>query len=355
VNVLARYIVAAIVRNVALVLFVLVAVTTLFLFVSQLDDIGKANYGMREAIAFVALRIPRAIVESLPAATLLGSLLGLGHLATQSELIAMRAAGVSKLQLLAHVGLAGILLAGVMVALGESIAPSLGSYAREMRGEALLDDIAVADGRSTWFKDEGVIVNVRRGIGSEGDGGLYLYEIDADRGIEAVAHADTVESEGSSSWTLGGYAETRFAENRISASQQRRSAHEFSFNAELLGLSEVRHDLLDTPALQRYIAFLESNDRDASRYLIAYWGRWARSVSVPFMALLAVPFVFGSLRSVGAGARLIVGLCIGLGFYVADQVLTNSGTVYGFDPLLVAWAPTAGLVLITAIAALRVR
>ncbi len=354
-NVFARYIVAAIVRNVALVLFVLVTVTTLFLFVSQLDDIGEANYGMREAILYVALRVPRAIVESLPAATLLGSLLGLGHLATQSELIAMRAAGVSKLQLLAHVALAGILLAGVMVALGESIAPSLGSYAREMRGEALLDDIEIADGRSTWFKDEGVIVNVRRGLGNEGDGGLYLYEIDSDRRIEAVARADSVESQGSSSWTLSGYAETRFAGDRVSASQQRRSAHEFSFNAELLGLSEVRHDLLDTPALQRYIAFLQENDRDAGRYLIAYWGRWARSVSVPFMALLAVPFVFGSLRSSGAGARLIVGLCIGLGFYVADQVLTNSGTVYGFDPLIVAWAPTAGLILITAIAALRVR
>jgi lipopolysaccharide export system permease protein len=354
-NVLVRYIVGAVVRNVALVVLVLVTVTTLFLFVSQIDDIGKANYGMREAILFVALRIPRAIVESLPAAALLGSLLGLGHLATQSELIAMRAAGISKLQLLAHVGVAGILLAGVNVGLGESIAPSLGSYAREMRSEALLDEFEIAGGQSTWFKDEGVIVNVRRGFGGDGDGGLYLYEIDGDRRIEAVARADSVESEGSSSWTLSGYAETRFGENQVSASRQQRSAHEFAFNTELLGLSEVRHDLLDTPALQRYIAFLQENERDASRYLIAYWGRWARSVSVPFMALLAVPFVFGSLRSVGSGARLIVGLCIGLGFYVADQVLTNSGTVYGFDPLLVAWAPTAGLILVTVIAALRVR
>lgn len=354
-NVLARYVVRAIVRNVSLVLFVLVTVTTLFLFVSQLDDIGTANFGMREALLFVALRIPRAIVESLPASTLLGSLLGLGHLATQSELIAMRAAGISKVQLLTHVALAGILLGGVMAGLGESIAPSLGSYAREMRSESLLSDIEIADGQSTWFRDEGVIVNVRREFGGTGDGGLYLYEIDENKRVEAVARAKSVEAEGSSSWTLSDYAETRFASDRISVSQTQRSAHEFAFNAELLGLSEVRHDLLDTPALQRYIGFLEGNGRDASRYLTAYWGRWARVVSVPFMALLAVPFVFGSLRNAGSGARLIVGLCIGLGFYVADQVLTNSGSVYGFDPVVVAWAPTAGLVLITLIAALRVR
>ena len=354
-NVLARYIVRAIIRNVALVLFVLVTVTTLFLFVSQVDDIGTANFGLREAILFVALRIPRAIVESLPAATLLGSLLGLGHLATQSELIAMRAAGISKLQLLSYVGIAGILLATVMAALGESIAPSLGSYAREMRSEALLDEIEIADGRSTWFKVEGVIINVRREFGGTGDGGLYLYELDGERRIEAVGRADSVDAQGSSSWTLSGYAETRFAADHVSASQVSRSAHELAFNAELLGLSEVREDLLDTPALQRYISFLQSNGRDASSYLMAYWGRWARSVSVPFMALLAVPFVFGSLRSAGAGARLIIGLCIGLGVYVADQVLTSSGSVYDFDPILVAWAPTVSLILITGIAVLRVR
>ena len=354
-NVLARYVIAAIFSNVALVVTVLVAVTSLFVFVSQLDDIGVANFGMREAILFVVLRIPRSIVESLPAATLLGSLLGLGHLATQSELIAMRAAGITKAQLIGTVGFAGLLLAGVMIALGESIAPSLGSYAREMRGDALLDDIELANRRSTWFKDEGVVVNVRRGLGAEDDGGVWLYEFSAQQRLSAVARANSVATEGTSSWTLNDYAETRFAEDRLSASRSQEGAHEFSFNAELLGLSEVRHDLLDTPSLQRYIAWLRAGDRDARRYEIAYWSRWASAVSVPFMALLALPFVFGSLRSVGSGARLVVGLCVGLGFYVADQVLTNSGAVYGFDPLWVAWAPTGGLVLITAIAAARAR
>ena len=354
-NVLARYVISEVLRNVALVLSVLVAVTTLFVFVSQLDDIGVANFGLREALLFVVLRIPRSIVESLPAATLLGSLLGLGHLATQSELIAMRAAGVSRLQLLTTVGAAGIALSVVMVTLGESIAPSLGSYAREMRGEALLNEVELANGRSTWFKDDNVVVNVRRGFGGSRAGGVYLYEFTPGNGIAALGRAESVAAEDSTSWMLGDYAETRFAPDRLSASQSERNAHELDFNAELLGLSEVRHDLLDTPSLQRYIEYLRDNGRDARRYEIAFWNRWASAVSVPFMALLAVPFVFGSLRSVGTGARLVVGLCIGLGFYVADQVLTNSGAVYGFDPMWVAWTPTAGLVLIVVMAAARSR
>lgn len=354
-TVLARYIITETLRNVGLVLTVLVAVAALFFFVGQLDDIGVANFGLREAILFVVLRIPRLVVEVLPAATLLGTLLGLGHLATQSELIAMRASGVSKLQLLTSVAITGIVLSGVNVALGESIAPKLGAYARELRAEALLDDMELADGRSSWFKDDNLIVNMRRGFGNDGDSGLYLYEFAPGSGLEAVARADSVESLDSSSWTLRGYAETRFATDRVSVSNARASVRPLDLNAELLRLSEVREDLLDTPSLLRYIEYLKANERDDRRYVIAYWSRWASAVSVPFMALLAVPFVFGSLRSVGSGARLVVGLCIGLGFFVADQVLQNSGVVYEFDPLVVAWSPTAGLVLITAIAAARAR
>jgi lipopolysaccharide export system permease protein len=71
--------------------------------------------------------------------------------------------------------------------------------------------------------------------------------------------------------------------------------------------------------------------------------------------VLALPFVFGGLRSAGAGARLVVGLIIGLTYYVAGQVLTSGGEVYGLNPLIIAWAPTALLMLVSAVAFARIR
>ena len=88
---------------------------------------------------------------------------------------------------------------------------------------------------------------------------------------------------------------------------------------------------------------------------MAYWSRIASVVSVVVMTILALPFVFGSLRSAGAGARLVVGLIIGLTYYVAGQVLTNGGEVYGLDPLVIAWAPSALLLVVTAVAFARIR
>jgi lipopolysaccharide export system permease protein len=73
------------------------------------------------------------------------------------------------------------------------------------------------------------------------------------------------------------------------------------------------------------------------------------------MTILALPFVFGSLRSAGAGARLLVGLIIGLAYYVTGGVLTSGGEVYGLDPVAIAWAPTVLLMLVTAVAFARIR
>jgi lipopolysaccharide export system permease protein len=117
----------------------------------------------------------------------------------------------------------------------------------------------------------------------------------------------------------------------------------------------VREDLLDTPSLVRYITYLRTNGLDAHRYLVAYWSRLANVASVVAMTVLALPFVFGGLRSAGAGARLVVGLVIGLTWYVAGEVLTSGGEVYRLDPLIIAWAPTALLVLVTAVVFARVR
>jgi lipopolysaccharide export system permease protein len=73
------------------------------------------------------------------------------------------------------------------------------------------------------------------------------------------------------------------------------------------------------------------------------------------MTILALPFVFGGLRSAGTGARLLVGLVVGLSYYAIGQVLARGGEVYGVQPLVVAWAPSSVLILITIVAVARAR
>jgi len=177
VTLLRRYIMFSVFRGVATALAVLVAVGSCIELVGQLDDLGTGDFGLAEALTYVALRIPRTVFETLPAAALIGSLLSLGNLAVHRELIVMRASGISPLQLLTSAGLAGFGFAVVMVLLGESLAPSLGAYASELRARALLEDVDMADGQSTWLKDGDRIFSLDRQAGNFGyGGGVLLFE-----------------------------------------------------------------------------------------------------------------------------------------------------------------------------------
>jgi lipopolysaccharide export system permease protein len=211
-NRLRSYLIFGVLKGVSVVLLVLIAIVSAVEFVGQLDDVGIAQYGLNDALAYVALRIPRMVFEVLPAAALLGALLSLGNLAVHRELVVMRASGISLFQLLISVGLAGFVLMILMVLLGESFAPSLGAYARALRAQALLDEGNLATGESAWLKDGNRIINLRRpGQGAEFDGGIFLYELADDTALARIARADAAGIEQSNQWLLIDYAETAFA------------------------------------------------------------------------------------------------------------------------------------------------
>ena len=352
---LRAYLVMAVFRGVVSVLAVLVVVTCAIDFVGQLNDVGTGDYDLQAALSYIGLRVPRTMFTTLPIAALIGGLLSLGNLAVHRELVVMRASGVSSWQLLSAVGLAGLGLAVLMVLLGESLAPSLGAYASEMRTRALHDDIALADGQATWLRDGDRVVSLRRQAGDLGyGGGVLMFELGPEQSLRQVARADSADLDSSNRWVLSNYAETSFADG-VAVRSERESTEASGINPDLLELSVVREDLLDTPSLVRYIGYLTANGLDAHRYLVAYWSRIASVVSVVVMTVLALPFVFGGLRSAAAGARLVVGLIVGLSYYVAGQVLKSGGEVYGLDPLIIAWAPTVILLLIASVAFARIR
>ncbi len=351
------YIMFSLFRGVATALAVLVGVFAGIEFVGQLNDVGTGDFGLTQALIYVLLRLPRKILESLPAAALMGSLLSLGNLAVHRELIVMRASGISSMQLLGAVGLAGFGLAVIMGLLSESLAPSLSAYAAEMRTQALQKNATgLTQGQATWLRDGDRIVSLRRqGGGDLGyGGGVLLFEVGPDQTLKQISRADSADIDAESRWVLSNYSETSFLANGVATSSAREATQTYTLNPNLL-VSVVREDMLDTPALQRYIRYLKDNSLDARRYESAYWTRLSSIASVVLMTVLALPFVFGGLRSAGTGARLLVGLVIGLSYYVIGEVLARGGEVFDLDPIVVAWAPSAMLLLATLVALSRAR
>lgn len=355
-NRLLSYIVVRVLKATALVVVALIAVASVSEFIVQLDDIGLASYGIKEAVVYVALKIPYKIVDVLPAAALIGSLLGLGNMAVHRELVVMRASGISQYRLVAMVGSAGIILSALMFLLGESVAPSLGAYARKQRAEALLETVDTAVTQPTWYREGDRIINLRPPRDGEAAGQqVRLFELDDSEGLGRVAQAEVLPSSSSEVWDMIDYAETRFKAAGSSARRVARVRENLGLSQPLLELSVTREDELGLSELYQRIRILQSRDDDASAYLAAYWGRIANGASVVLMTVLALPFVLGSLRSAAASARMIIGLVIGLGYYVLGELSARTGEVLALDPVVAAWAPGGVLLLITALAVLRLR
>jgi len=340
------------------VLLVLLALTLFVEFFGELKRIGEGSYTALRAFIFVVLRLPDLAIEMLPAATLLGTLLGLGSLAARSELIAMQAAGISRLRLARGVVLAGLMFAALMASVGEYFAPELAAYARQMRAMDRFEDVNLRGGNA-WMREGNLIVNMRQSAEDPMDTGIYVYELGPERTLRTLGRAGHASAGEGGSWMLSAYRETRlgrvFSDGVVTADTGARRLETDMLTEDLMNLSAVQPGNLNVAALRRYVRYLRANRLDPTAYEIAYWSRISRLVSVIVMALLALPFVFGSLRAAGGGARLIVGVMIGLAYFLVSRMLANGAVVFQAEPVVMAFAPPAVLGTLALVGLLRVR
>ncbi len=353
-SILTQYMMRSILAMTALVLMVLLALAGLFEFIAELDDI-QGDYQTPQAILYTLLRMPQLAFEMLPIASLIGSLLALGALASNSEIIVMRSAGLSVVRLASMVGVAGLTMLILTGLLGEFIGPPLDYYARNMRLEARVEQSDDRLGHEAWVRDGPLFLHFER-VSSEYDfGSIYLFRFNDFNELESIARAENSGIDDDDNWVLQNFRETRFSDDGVQVVETSLAFASFDIDAEVLGISLVKPQSLSGRGLMSYIGYLKRNNLDANRYETELWYRIARTATVTIMPLLALAFVFGSLRTGGAGARLMIGVVIGLAYYLASEMLANSGQVFNLNPAVIAWLPTGLLLIVTIFALNRVR
>jgi lipopolysaccharide export system permease protein len=353
-SLLANYLMRAILTSTMLVMLVLLALAGLFEFIGQLDS-TQGEYGVPQALLYAVLRLPQLSFEMLPIASLIGSLLGLGALANNSELVVMRTAGLSVGDLARMVAISGSVLMLVTALVGEYIGPPLDYFARTMRDEARYGQEDRDIGSAAWVKDGPVILHLER-INTEFEfGALYMYRFNEDNSLQSIARAENSGIDDDDNWVLENFRETRFDDDSVQVVESNVAVESFDVDAEMLGITLVKPVSLSARGLMSYIGYLKRNELDAERYETELWSRVARTVTVIIMPVLALAFVFGSLRSAGAGGRLMIGVLIGLAYFLASEMTANSGQVFNLNPAVVTWLPSAALLLVTMFALTRVR
>jgi lipopolysaccharide export system permease protein len=333
---------------------VLMTLGALFLFISQQSDIGIGNYSAGDAMLFTFLNLPEQAFELLPIGALIGALMGLGNLASGSELVVTRASGVSVWRIAWPVGLAGLTLAIMMYGLGEYVAPPMAQFAKREKTTSKLADVSFAGSSSAWVKDGNLILRVQTGEVDQAFGGVSLYELGTNR-LLSVKRADRVSVADPGHWRLHNVATTRFSDDKIESEVVPEVTMTSSINPDFLGLAATDPDLLTLRGLWSYIDHQRRNSLGTASYEIGFWSRIARLFAVIVVTLLALPFVFGPLRTTGAGTRTVIGVLLGVVFFLITRTVENGGQLFNVNPVIVGWLPTAVIGFCTCIAISRTR
>jgi lipopolysaccharide export system permease protein len=337
-RVLDRYLIRAICGHFTLILAVLAVLLGLFLYINEQGWVGVGRYGQAEALRHVLLNLPATLLQFLPVAALLGAMLGLGQLARGSELTVMRAAGMSIARLCGAVLLAALLLLPLAVALGEWLGPPLASYARVTRAVERNGEISLAPRGGAWLRDGERILRADGAPG--GAGAITVFEFSGPQQLAAVGRAAGARPAPEGGWELPGYAGSRFTAQGVEPGAAAPQRLTLADGADFFSVADANPRELSLAALARAVRYLEANQQDSHRYRFAFWAGIARLAAVPLAMLLAVPFLFGSMRSAETGARAMLGLGLGLGWFIVQRMVESGAIAFGLPPLLLAFLPT---------------
>ncbi len=338
IKILDLYISRTIVAGATMTLLVLAGLDIFIALLQELEDVGKGSYSYQNAFSYILLTMPRRVYELFPIAVLVGSLLSLGALAGNSELIAMRAAGVSVGRIVWSVAQAGFVLMLLLVLLGEFVVPPAERYANNLRAQKLGQPVSQLSENGLWVRDGRYFINIKRVFSDLQLQGILIYEFNEQQQLSNITQAQlAVQEEGH--WQLRDIVRTSFKETAIQTEAKAQEHWPTLLDKELFSIIDIEPGTMSAYELNNYIEYLLHNKLEASVYQLAFWLKVTKPLSCVVLLLVVLPFVFGSLRSAGSGQLLTIGILLGVVFMIISQIASQLGQIYAVPPFISAILP----------------
>lgn len=333
-----RYIAGHVLVFSGIVALALIALQSFISLVTEAEDLGE-HFGFAELALVVVFQTPNILLLLMPLVALLGTLLGLGALAQQSELTAMRAAGIS----LTRIGVAtltgGIALAALAFLLTDVAAPAGERAAERIKSQARYGTDPGALVQPVWLRSDTQIFYVRRLVSPQHVEAVTVYSLDEDMAVSSIAEVAEARHD-NGAWHARGITQTAFSDDGVQSQQIDAVEWQQGPTPDVLELIMLEADALSIRGVSRLVQYLEANGLDARSERLSLWRKIVAPLTVLVMMLLAVPFVLGSQRDTGTGQRLLIGILFGVGFWVLNEVVANSAIIYDWPAAPAAFAPS---------------
>ena len=342
------YLGRSILQTTSFALMIFVGINTLIKFIEQIKSVGRGSYDIGAALLYTLYSMPSDIVVFFPMAALIGGLMGLGALASSSELVVMQAAGWSRLQIIGSVMKTAIILALFMMALGEWGVPKSEQIAKQIRNHAIYGGEVYDAQKGVWAKDGNNFINIGN-VEQNGDlKDISIYHFNDLLELSKITRVDMAIS-ASQGWQFQGVEEIIVNDESVITQQSDTMFYASKLTVEKLNVVSVDPESMSFKGLSSYLSYLEQNDQDTSSYDLAFWRKVMQPVTIAVMLLVALSFIIGQLRSVSMGARIIMGVVTGLVFHLSNEIFGPIVMVYDIAPFVGAAMPGIIFILVATV------
>lgn len=333
---LTRYLIT---RLTTMSLYALLSVLALYSFIdflSEVGNIGEGNYTIWTATKYMLMQMPARAYQLMPLATLIGGLIALSQLSSNSELAVIKTSGLSMRQLIGIIGKFSMIFALLTILLGELLAPQLSRQADALKTSAKTGQITR---NGLWVKQKHNIVNIASMLPDNTLVGIKIWQYNDQFKLTAALSAEKAQV-ANNQWILYNVKSSEFNDNRIDTHHQSQREWQTPISNQLLDVLIVKPEQMSFVSLTRYIHYLKANNQQTLAYDVAWWNKLVYPIATMVMALVALAFTPNSGRHSNMGLKLFGGVCLGLLFFFTGRLFGFTSQLYGVPAFFSAVLPT---------------
>lgn len=358
-----RYLAREIYRSTSVVLIALLGLFTFFTLVDELDSVS-ARFPLSALFYLQGLSLPTRLYDLLPIGLLIGAILALSGLAQRNELVILRVSGVSGMGLLRMLWTVSIpIILGALV-LSEFLTPLAEIKSSEVN---LLMRGRVEGGRLAsgyWFKEPtrngGTrVINVGKLLASGNVENLSIYEFPDGLTLSVMTQAKSgrflkgkLEMQDVVETHIDANIKNVLADAKVTGQpaatvkQLPQQSIDTTLSSERLVARILTPERMSLVALHDYIDYLDRNQLQADRQIVAVWRKMAYPFTLLVMLTIAAPISFMQTRRGGVGAKVFLGILLGTGFFMLNQLALNVSLLFNWPPVVTALLPNVGAMIL---------
>ena len=308
--------------------------------VVQLNSAGVGHFDVLSMLKYVLMTLPMNCYVIFPMVSLLGSLIGLGLLASHNEITVMRSAGMSVTQIVGSVLVAALILTVAAAAIGEGVGPSLAVAAEKMKVLESSAGHAIETHQGVWLRSDNHFIHIDAAYLSKHlvEGVTdYQFAPNSTRLLQVEYAKDALYQD--HHWMLRNISTTKILPTQVTVTHTKEKAWPVEINNHLFNFFNIGPSEMSLGQLHNFLHYQAKSGNTMLKYRLIYWRRVFFPLTIIIMIFMAVPFMFGSFRHILLGFRVMLGVGIALVYFFLSKLLQTFSLTLSFPPALAALLP----------------